>query len=443
VNAYVVTAAASGCGKTLVTLALCKALVDLGARVQPFKFGPDYIDARFYERIAGRPAHNLDLWLDGEDAVRAHAAAASADADVTLCEGMMGLFDGANDGSGSTAALARTFGARVIAVIDCGAASQTAAAVALGLRDFDPALDFAGVVLNRIAGDAHEAAVRDAFERVGISVLAVVRTDAAYKAAERRLGLDPASALRRADAIDALAQRLRAQPELRRVFERSAPPRQRVAAAPRIASREARPRIAYASDAAFWFTYPETLDALSEAGACLVPFSPLEDTRLPEAIDGLWLSGGYPEEHAAELEKNVAMRVQIADVLAAGLPAYAECGGLMYLAETLETEAGSFAMVGALHGATTIAEPRLHIGYREARALVDTPLDACGDVIRAYEFHYASARLREPTAAYAIDGSTEGAVRGNLIASFLHRHFLPGSVPIARFVTAALAKVST
>ena len=458
-NAYVVTAAASGCGKTLVTLALCKALVDLGARVQPFKVGPDYIDARFYERVAGRAAHNLDLWLDGEDAVRAHAVATSGDADVTLCEGMMGLFDGANDGSGSTAAVAHAIGARIIAVIDCGAASQTAAAVALGLRDFDPSLAFAGVVLNRIAGDAHEAAVRDAFAKAGIAVLAVVRTDAAYEAADRRLGLDPAAVARRADAVTALATQLCAHADLRRAFALSpapsAPsststPSAATSATRRVAnagmrqrsSERSHARIAYANDAAFWFTYPETLAALDEAGASLVPFSPLHDEGLPEAIDGVWLGGGYPEEFVAELEGNAALRAELADALASGLPAYAECGGMMYLAETLVTERGRFAMVGALRGETTIAEPRLHIGYRDVRALADTPLDACGDTFRAYEFHYASAQLMEPIAAYAVGASHEGAVRGNIVASFLHRHFLPGSDAIARFVAACAAKVS-
>ena len=440
-NAFVVTAAASGSGKTLVTLALCKALVDLGARVQPFKIGPDYIDARFYERVAGRPAHNLDLWLDGEDAVRAHAIATSRAADVTLCEGMMGLFDGANDGTGSTAAVARALDARIIAVIDCVASSQTAAAVALGLRDFDPSLAFAGVVLNRIAGDAHEAAVRDAFASAGLTVLAVVRTDAAYEAAERHLGLDSTAVARRADAVDTLARRLRAQADLRRAFD-VPEASQQSSSVPLRPSLQPRVRIAYAHDTAFWFTYPETLDALREAGASLVPFSPLGDEHLPDAIDGVWLGGGYPEEYAVELERNAALRAQLASELARGLPAYAECGGMMYLAQTLQTERGRFAMVGALRGETTIAEPRLHIGYHEVRALAETPLDACGDTFRAYEFHYASGRLTEPNAAYAVGAANEGVVRHKIVASFLHRHFLPGSAPIARFVAACAAKVS-
>jgi cobyrinic acid a,c-diamide synthase len=437
---FVVSAAGSGHGKTLVALALAKALRDAGARIQPYKIGPDYIDASFYARVAGRPAYNVDLWLDGEDGARAHVEATRGDADALLFEGMMGLFDGADDGSGTTADVARLVGARVVLVLDCWAASQTAAAVAFGLRAFDPRLDVAGVVLNRVGGVEHERAVREACARAGIAVLAAIPFAPEYRAEERRLGLDAAAVERRARAIDDLAVRLADSGLVRSILDAPGESRAVESAGP---AKPADPvRIAYARDDAFWFTYPETLVALRAAGAEPVPFSPLRDAALPEGTRGVWLGGGYPESFAAELEANAPMRAAIARAAESGMPIYGECGGFMYLAETLETENGTFAMAGVLRGATSIAEPKLRIGYREACACADSPLDPNGATFRAYEFHYASAQLAEPTAAYAHGNAVrDGAVRGNVVASFLHRHILPGSASLARFVAACAAEV--
>ncbi len=449
-NAFVVSAAGSGHGKTLVMLALVRALVAANLRVQPYKIGPDYIDARFYARVAGRPAYNLDLTLDGTGGVQALVAATRGDADVVLCEGMMGLFDGADDGTGSTADVARALGARVILVLDCCAASQTAAAVALGLRSYDPSLEIAGVVLNRVGGEAHARAVREACARAGITVLATVRSDAAFEAADRRLGLDPAAVERRALAVERLALELGESLALMRVFPQSGATASRAFATYRSSLRgrararvrhPAAPRIAYAQDDAFWFTYAETLDALRLAGADVVPFSPLRGRRLPPRTRGVWIGGGYPEDFAAQLEANASMRAALASALGAGMPCYAECGGMMYLAESLENERGTFAMVGALAGSTSIAKPVLHMGYREARVVADTPLDLAGTRVKGYEFHYATARLAEPTHAYEFDDAyVDGAIRNNVIAGFLHRHFLPESAPIARFVAACAAQ---
>jgi cobyrinic acid a,c-diamide synthase len=435
-STYVVTAAASGHGKTLIALALCGALRRAGLRVQPYKCGPDYIDARFYGEVAGRIAYNVDLWLDGAEGIRAHVAATRRDADVLLFEGMMGLFDGDAEGAGSTAAIARVLDAALIVVLDCWASSQTAAAVAHGLRAYDPRLRIAGVVLNRVAGDEHERAIRAACRRIGLPVLFAVRNDVRYEAADRRLGLDPQAVERRRAAVDALADEIAAQLDVRTFCAQPA-------AQAEVAEVAAQPRgagvpIAYAHDEAFWFTYPETLEALRSAGAEMIPFSPLHDAALPPGVRGLWIGGGYPEEHAAQLEANAALRAEIADAVAGGLPTYAECGGMMYLAQTLRTEHGCFAMVGALRGETSMLQPRLQLGYRKAVTLADTPLDRAGTTIRGYEFHYASASLQE-AAAYAHEGGRDGAGRPNLLAAFLHRHFLPGSPSIARYVAACSA----
>jgi len=194
-----------------------------------------------------------------------------------------------------------------------------------------------------------------------------------------------------------------------------------------------RTTIAVADDPALWFTYPETIEALEHAGARAVAFSPLRDNAIPPDAKGLWLGGGYPEAHAPQLAKNEPMRRSIASAVEAGIPVYAECGGMMYLAEEIETADGVFPMCGALRGRTSIAQPRLRIGYRRARALHDSICDSAGDDLRAYEFHYASEALSEEP-AYTVEDSRAGAWRPHVLASFLHRHFLAGDPAIERFV---------
>lgn len=430
-NVFVVSGAASGVGKTMIALALCRAMARRGLSVQPFKLGPDYIDARFYRTAANRPAHNLDLWLDGPDAVR--SAVDDVDADVVVCEGMMGLFDGAADGSASSAAIARAIGARIVLVIDCRAASQTAAAVALGLASFDPSLDVAGAILNRVASDRHEKSVRDAFARTSIPVLAAVRTNATYAMPERRLGLDAEALERRFDAVDRLATELESQ------LPPAMFPAKSIAAARARAGVTAAPRcrVAFAHDDAFWFTYAETRLALEAAGAEIVPFSPLADAALPPDVDAVWLPGGYPEHHAQRLSRNASMRADVARIAARGAPVYGECGGAMYLLDELETADGAFPMAGVVRGRTSMTAARLHLGYREGSARTDGPLDRAGDPVRGHVFHYCTVAIAEPTAAYALDDGPEGGVRDNVAASFLHRRFLPGSPAIERFVTLA------
>lgn len=434
----VVSAAASSAGKTLITMALCAALRDAGLRVRAYKSGPDYIDAHLYASILGEPAHNLDLWLDAEEGVLRHVAATGAHADVLLIEGMMGLFDGDNAGTTSTAHLARTLDASVLSVLDASKASQTVAAVGLGLRLFDPEVRHIGAIVNRVGGASHVASVSAACSRSGTEVLAAIPRREAFVLPERRLGLDRAAfAERAAIVVEQLARELAAQLDIpalvaaaaARPLDRYAPPR----------STARRARIAYAQDSAFWFTYPETLDALRMAGAELITFSPVHDTQLPSGVDALWIGGGYPEDHAAALSANASLRAQIREAIADGMPTYAECGGLMYLAQTLHTASGSHAMVGAIGGATSMAEPKLHLGYRDAEVATESPLDAAGTRIRAHEFHYATSMLTPSAPAYVHASANEGAVQGNCVASFFHRHFLPGDLAIDRFVAAAAA----
>jgi cobyrinic acid a,c-diamide synthase len=272
-------------------------------------------------------------------------------------------------------------------------------------------------------------AVRSACARAGIELLASIPHDPAVASFERHLGLDRADADARTGAIERIGEQLAAQIDLAELFPRrnDPPATNDPPPAPHV-------RIAVAEDEAFWFTYPETLLALRAAGAQIVPFSPLRGETLPQGVSGLWLGGGYPELHARELADNVPMRTAVRDAVRAGMPTYAECGGMMYLGETLVTAEGEFAMCGALRGATSIAEPRLTIGYRTAQVLRDGPLDAAERRIRGYEFRYASGTL-EGTPAYRFDGGVrEGVASSALCASFLHRHFTVGDAAVARFV---------
>jgi len=421
----VVAAVATGEGKTLTGLALAALLARRGIAVQPFKIGPDYIDARLYEDVCGQAARNVDLWLDGPLKVRAHVQRA-ARGSFALLEGMMGLFDGDNSGETSTAHVAAILDAPVVLVIDLWRMSQSAAAVAIGCAQMLPRVNIAGVILNRAGGPAHENAVRKAFEPTGIDVLAVLPHRAQWTIPERHLGLDRDRAGHVGEIASSIADVL--EPQIDPAFFDAAPQ----SAAPQSRS-VGRTAIAVAGDPALWFVYPETIEALEHAGARVLPFSPLRDEAIPPDAKGLWLGGGYPEAHAPGLAENESMRRSVASAVAAGIPVYAECGGLMYLAQEIETTGGVFPMCGVLRGRTSIVRPQMHIGYRRARALHDSVCDAGGDEIRAYEFHYANEALSEDP-AYEIDGKRVGAWRPRALASFLHRHFLAGDPAIERFV---------
>ncbi len=424
-NALGIVAIGTGEGKTLVALALARALARGGYAVAPFKVGPDFLDARLYEVACGLRARNLDLYLDGAERVRDELAHAERDGRAVVVEGMMGLFDGDDEGATSSAHVLALAEMPALLVVDGWRMSQSAAAVALGCAAMQPRVALRGVILNRSGGGAHERAVRRACEAAGIPLLAALPYDAGWAIPERHLGL-AVDGLPGLDAmLDAVAARLAEQLDLHALFGRPQAP------APAPAAPSSGPTIAYAADEALWFTYPQTLDALAQL-ARPVPFSPLRDRELPPGTRGIWLGGGYPETHAAALEANVAMRAAIRDAAASGVPIYAECGGYMYLADALETAQGRHAMAGVLRGSTTIAQPRLTIGYRSLRAAHATLFDDAGETVRGYEFHSASSAIDEPP---AYDGPGDrGALGADLLAGFLHRRFFPGDRTIWRFV---------
>jgi cobyrinic acid a,c-diamide synthase len=442
IPALVVAGSASGVGKTTLTLGLLEALRRRALTVQPFKVGPDFIDPGFHALVAGRPSHNLDGWMCSREYVRATVARHAANADLALVEGVMGCFDGRDAASeaGSTAEVAKWLGAPVVLVVDAGAMARSAGAIVLGFEQFDPDLDLAGVVFNGVAGELHWEWLREAVSaRCRAVPLGFLPRRDAFALPERHLGLVTAAerGLPRS-LLDELSRAIEATVDVDRLVSLA---RSRVAPAGGPPSgglaggAPDRPRIGVARDLAFQFYYPANLDLLREAGAELVFWSPLDDAELPD-VDALYLGGGYPEVHARRLAANLPMREAIRAFAAARRPVYAECGGLLYLAEAVEDERGALQpMVGLLPTVGRMAPRRLTLGYAEVELTRASLLGPPGTVARGHEFH-ASAIDPVPEwvpRAYTIrsgDGAAsraEGYLVGDALMSYVHLHF--GSNP--------------
>jgi cobyrinic acid a,c-diamide synthase len=440
----VVAGTSSGAGKTSVTCGLIGALRRRGLTVQGFKVGPDYIDPSYHELAACRPGRNLDAFLSGPELIAPLARHGAQGADIAIVEGVMGLFDGAS-GRGelaSTAHVAKLLRAPVVLVVDAAAMARSVAAVVHGYRTFDPDVDVAGVIFNKVGSDHHEQLLREAVVPLGVRVLGALRRDERVVAPERHLGLVPAGehAARATAALDALAAAAECDVDLDGVvaLARAAPglpgpawrlPSDDVAAEP--------VRIAIARGPAFSFHYHENLELLEAAGAELAPFDPLADERLPDGARALLLAGGFPEIFGAELEANAALRRSIVDFAAAGHPILAECGGLLYLCEELD----GHAMCGVLP-ATARMTGRLTLGYREAQAATATPWMDAGETVRGHEFHYTQVEAgpgRAPAWRLRARGRerADGFAAGAVQAGYLHVHWAATPRLAARLVEAA------
>ena len=424
----VVAAPRSGEGKTTVALGLMAALRHRGLRVQGYKVGPDYLDTGYQRYAAGVPGRNLDLYMMGDDAVQ--AALAGSDADVAVVEGVMGLFDGHRDGvtPTSTAEVAKRLAAPVVLVIDAAHLSASVGAIALGFRTFDPELNVAGVILNRWSPRRSKDAVEAALSAVGVEVLGYVPTAGDVALPSRHLGLVVADELSvEASAVmDRLGEHMEQHVDIDRMLAiaRGAPEAPAPPAAHAAGPAGAVPRIAVAWDDAFAFYYADNLALLRAHGAKLVFFSPLEAAELP-VCDGLYLGGGYPELHAEGLSANVALRRRLVAALAAGLPTYAECGGLLYLCESLtDLDGRTWPLIGSIPGRAAMHDRLQGMGYRDARLFSDSLLGPAGTAARGHEFHYSSCEVDNVRhAAYLVDGAPEGYAAGDLFASYVHLHF--------------------
>jgi cobyrinic acid a,c-diamide synthase len=440
----VIAGTSSGAGKTTVACGLIGALRGRGHVVQGFKVGPDYIDPSYHALASGRPGRNLDAFLSGPELIAPLVRHGATGADIAVVEGVMGMFDGAS-GRGelaSTAHVAKLLHAPVLLVVDAEAMARSAAAIVHGYRTFDPDVDVAGVIFNRVGSDHHEELLRDATADLGVPVLGALRRDERVVAPERHLGLIPAG--ERKDqtrvALDALAEAARRYIDLGAVerLARAAPLLEGPAWSPEPDGRPAGARIAIARGPAFSFHYEENLELLAGAGAELAPFDPIADEALPEDADALILAGGFPEVFGAELEANDRLRADVAAFAASGRPILAECGGLLYLCGDLDdrTMCGVLPMRGRMAG-------RLTLGYREATVVTATPWLAGGETVRGHEFHYSSVEPAgdgaPPAWRLSARGTTreEGVVHGGVQASYLHVHWAAHGDVARRFVRAA------
>jgi cobyrinic acid a,c-diamide synthase len=432
----VVAGVSSGVGKTTVATGLLAALAARGVRVAGAKVGPDFIDPSYHSVACGRPARNLDPWLCGTDSIVALASRAASTADLLVVEGVMGLFDGAVDGEpSSTADVARLLDAPVLLVVDASAMSGSVAALVRGYRDHDPGVRIAGVVLNRVASDSHEFVLREAIEPLGLPVVGCLRRDEVFVWRDRHLGLVPVAEhpATVTKSLDRLASAVLGGFDLDLV-EAIACSTPTMAAPPvPLPDFVGVCRIAVASGPAFTFSYTDNVEALEGAGAEVVPFDPLRDPCLPASVDGLMIGGGFPEVYGDELTGNVPLMTDACERIAHGLPTWAECGGLLWLATDLDGR----RMVGAIPARAALGT-RLVLGYRHGRTVVDSPLGPAGTTLRGHEFHYSKC---EP-AGDAVELSSrfgrrmDGFATPTLLATYLHHHAGGDPSLVAAFVRA-------
>ena len=458
IPAVLIAGTHSGVGKTTITLGLMAALRARGLVVQPFKVGPDFIDPSHHTAICGRPSLNLDPFMMGEEGVRRSFSSALGGADVAVVEGVMGLFDGM-DGTeiGSSAQVAKILDIPVLLVINVHGMSRSAAAMELGFSSYDPGVKLAGTILNRVGSPRHLDMLRSCLRS---PIFGALPRDKEMGMKSRHLGLvmgfekdhDPgllAAILERnadIDGILSLPGRVRppAMAGSDEQYDAAAVRTVRAASTGRAekaggsgrAGKEGAVRIGVARDRAFCFYYHENLLELERQGAELVYFSPLED-QLPD-VGGLYIGGGYPELYASELERAPAKR-QIKEASEDEMPIYGECGGLMYLGESLESEAGSFRMVGALPVTTFMEKRLMALGYVEAEFSGSNPLADVGRSLRGHEFHYSRCECDRDarcclrlSRGKGIGKGKDGLVEKNTMAGYLHAHFY--SVSVNKFI---------
>ncbi|MGB3442591.1 MAG: cobyrinate a,c-diamide synthase [Actinophytocola sp.] len=439
----VVAAPASGHGKTTVATGIMAALRRRGHVVSGHKVGPDYIDPGYHELATGRPGRNLDPFLVGENRLAPLLLHGATGADVAVIEGVMGLYDGklGAEGFASTAHVAELTESPVVLVVDVSHAARSVAAVVHGMRTFDPAVRLAGVVLNKAGSPRHAKEVLDALAGNGLPVLGVLHRDDGVVAPARHLGLVPVA--ERADAaaaLDLLADRIEANLDLDAVLAlaRAAPD---MTATPWDPATEtthvtgtARPLVAMAGGRAFTFRYTETEELLRAAGCDVTTFDPLSDDGLPTGTSAVYLGGGFPEVYAAELSGNPVLRAELRDAIASGMPAVAECAGLLYLCRTLDGR----PMVGAFP-ADAAMTPRLTLGYRDAVAAAGLAGPA-GIPLRGHEFHRTTTTPDTgATPAFLVGGRPSGFGSPTVTAAYLHVHWAGHPALAERFAAAAHA----
>ena len=439
-KAFLVGGTNSGSGKTTVTLGLLRAYARRGIRVQPYKVGPDYIDTGWHSAVTGVASRNLDAFMLSHDAIQRIFHHHAGKADLSIIEGVMGLFDGfgVDPLYCSSAGIAKQLDCPIILIIDGKAVSTSAAATVLGFKLFQPEVQIAGVILNRVNTDTHYAMLKQAIEQYcQIPVLGRVPVMKEINLPSRHLGLVTAHEQANLDIQwDQLADVIETHIDLDRlaaIAELSDLPEPPPALIPDLlVGSGAGLTLALAEDEAFNFYYQDNLDLISATGVEIIRFSPLGDAVIPDC-DMIYLGGGYPEIHAEILSQNTTMRASILQAHDRGVPIYAECGGLMYLGGSLTTASGdSYSMVGIFPGESKMTGSLKRFGYCQAKAEQPTLLAKTGDVIRGHEFHYSDFHADLPT-VFRFSKERDGVEMshwfggyqsGNTLASYLHVHFL-------------------
>ena len=455
---FLVSAAHKSSGKTTITVGLCAALSAQGLIVQPFKKGPDYIDPMWLSQASGRECFNLDPFLMTPEQITSCFVRHAAGADISIVEGNKGLYDGlALDGSNSNAALAQLLNLPVVLVLDARGMTRGIAPLILGYQAFDSRIQIAGVILNQLGGARHETKLRAVIEHyTDVQVLGAIAHDPRLAVVERHLGLMPNHELDdAAQRVRAMGELIAAQIDLSRVLQLAAGAAPLPSAPTAMVSQpplqQQHVRIGLARDKAFGFYYPDDLMALESAGAKIVPFDTLKDTALPD-VDGLFIGGGFPEMYMPDLQANVTMRESIRAAIEAGLPVYAECGGLMYLARKLRWRESSYDMVGALPADVVMHDHPVGRGYVELQTTANAPWPVNADGVQAslrgHEFHYSSVENLAPDLKFAyrvlrghgIDGKHDGIVYRNVLASYAHLRSGAGTDWVQHFVSFVRAR---
>jgi cobyrinic acid a,c-diamide synthase len=446
----VIAGACTGVGKTTVSIGLMGALREAGLRVQAFKVGPDYIDPSYHNAMTGRPSGNLDAWMVPQDQITELFKRATSDVDIAIIEGVMGLYDGVTglDETGSTAQIAKILRCPVVLIIDAHDMARTAAAVALGYKNFDENVNIAGIILNRVTGTAHAAWCKEAIETTArMHVIGALPVNKEIELPERHLGLIPTPEkvplmrffpkvkdfVRNNIDLDAVIKIAKSAPEIPEVKRSIYPARKHPKSVV----------IGVAFDEAFNFYYSGNLDLLEAYGAEVKRFSPIHDKVLPVDVDGLYIGGGFPQMLPKELEANGNLRRIIKKAAESGMPIYAECGGLMYLTDSIADFSGkSFRMAGVLH-AKTIMTKKVLLHYTLAEVTRDNPLSKAGSHLKGHEFHSSKIVDIPVDAEFAytlrmgegIDGKYDAWMQYNVVASYMHIHYAQDPKIVKNFIT--------
>ncbi len=483
----IIAATQSGAGKTTITSGILAALVKRGLNVQAYKVGPDYIDTGFHEIASGKPSHNLDSWLVGENKLREIFFHGSRRAEIALIEGVMGLYDGGVAGVSSTAQIAQILQIPVVLVIDVKSMGTSAAAVALGFREFDKNINLAGVILNRVGSDSHKKIIVDALDKLNIKCFGAIKRDAEFVLPERHLGLVPTAENNFAEVIEKICATVESEVDIdalikianaasnvaiptdKKIFptcqnsvdkdsncatvESEVDTDKIIEVANSVTTPIKKsltanrynltPKIAVAKDSAFNFYYEESLHELKKRGAELIYFSPLDDEKLPENISGLIIGGGFPEMFAEKLQANKKIRRAIREAAEKNFPIFAECGGFMYLMNSITNFDGkNFEMCGVIPACAVMTDKLQTVGYIDAEILSDCIIGKAGDKLHAHEFHFSTAEISTDKNIFNCKRMRTGKIyragffTKNIVASYLHIHFAGCQSAAENFVNA-------